>query len=77
MSDPDSVLDPGAPMISLLPSGGLRLEWPTPSPGWSLDKNPDLGPVWISAGTPQRVNGMWFINVDPPLDPKQFFRLVK
>lgn len=76
MADSDSVATPSQVTIEQLASGGLRLSWPTPSPDWILQTGSTLS-GWSDMTAPaaaDRENGYWIIEVDPPLDPKSFYR---
>ncbi|HSH09196.1 MAG TPA: hypothetical protein VK995_02330 [Oceanipulchritudo sp.] len=76
--DSDTVMTPGSVLIARLDSGGLRLRWPTPSPMWVLQTNALLDSNWIDMAAldyTQRINGYWYVDVNPPLDPRQFYRL--
>ncbi|NDV62601.1 hypothetical protein G0Q06_09075 [Puniceicoccales bacterium CK1056] len=77
-NDPDTVLNPDQVFISENPLGGFRLTWPTPSPNWILQENTSLDTNWGNLPVPaptDRVNGFWFVDVNPAISPSVFYRL--
>lgn len=77
---PGSVVDtPGAPRLTLIAiPGGVRLAWPSPSPGFQLERNADLRTTnWMAVAIIPTDNGSEKIVEITPASGHWFYRLRK
>jgi len=71
-----AVQTPGAPLLAITHSGStVKVSWPYPSTGWTLQQNPNLTAVgWSASGGVSNDGTNNFIIVTPPVG-NLFFRL--
>jgi hypothetical protein len=67
---------PGSPLLTITHSGsGVKVSWPYPSTGWTLQQNPNLATAsWSASGGVSNDGTNNFITITPPVG-NLFFRL--
>jgi hypothetical protein len=73
-----AVQTPGAPLLTITRSGNsVKVSWPYPSTGWTLEQTPDLAsPGWSTSGGVSNDGTDNFITLTSPTG-NLFFRLHK
>ena len=72
-----AVQSPGAPLLTITQSGNtVKVLWPYPSTGWTLQQNANLSSVngWAASGAVSNDGVNNFVTVSPP-SGNLFFRL--